>query len=55
MNPAQAEAIPHIVGSDDHLIVVAPPGAGKTVIGMVGVLRTVLEQGKKAAWLVPQR
>ncbi|MFX0581076.1 DEAD/DEAH box helicase [Nocardia nepalensis] len=55
MNPAQAEAIPHIVGSDDHLIVAAPTGAGKTVIGMVGVLRTVLEQGKKAAWLVPQR
>ncbi|WP_218007696.1 DEAD/DEAH box helicase [Nocardia vinacea] len=55
MNPAQAEAIPQIVGSNDHLIVVAPTGAGKTVIGMVGVLRTVLEQGKKAAWLVPQR
>ncbi|WP_378741098.1 DEAD/DEAH box helicase [Nocardia brasiliensis] len=55
MNPAQAEAIPHIVASDDHVIVVAPTGAGKTVIGMVGVLRTVLEQGRKAAWLVPQR
>lgn len=55
MNPAQAEAIPRIIHDDDHLIVVAPTGAGKTVIGMVGVLRTVLEQGKKAAWLVPQR
>ncbi|MEV0047686.1 DEAD/DEAH box helicase [Nocardia rhamnosiphila] len=55
MNPAQAEAVPHIIGSDDHLIVTAPTGAGKTVIGMVAALRTVLEQGKKAAWLVPQR
>ncbi|MEG8184617.1 DEAD/DEAH box helicase [Nocardia terpenica] len=55
MNPAQAEAIPHIIGGDDHLIVVAPTGAGKTVIGMVAALRTVLEQGRKAAWLVPQR
>ncbi|WP_280427293.1 DEAD/DEAH box helicase [Nocardia brasiliensis] len=55
VNPAQAEAIPHIVGSDEHLIVVAPTGAGKTVMGMVAALRTVLEQGKKAAWLVPQR
>ncbi|MFF0531163.1 DEAD/DEAH box helicase [Nocardia amikacinitolerans] len=55
LNPAQAEAIPQIVGSNDHLIVVAPTGAGKTVIGMVSVLRTVLEQGRKAAWLVPQR
>jgi helicase len=55
LNPAQAEAIPHIIGADDHLIVVAPTGAGKTVIGMVAALRTVLEQGRKAAWLVPQR
>lgn len=55
MNPAQAEAVPHIIGSDDHLIVIAPTGAGKTVIGMVAALRTVLEQGRKAAWLVPQR
>ncbi|MEU2258237.1 DEAD/DEAH box helicase [Nocardia xishanensis] len=55
VNPAQAEAIPHIISSDEHLIVVAPTGAGKTVMGMVAALRTVLEQGKKAAWLVPQR
>ncbi|WP_231390433.1 DEAD/DEAH box helicase [Nocardia sp. CNY236] len=55
MNPAQAEAVPHIIGSDDHVLVVAPTGAGKTVIGMVAALRTVLEHGKKAAWLVPQR
>ncbi|WP_218006254.1 DEAD/DEAH box helicase [Nocardia takedensis] len=55
MNPAQAQAVPHILGDDDHLLVIAPTGAGKTVIGMVAVLRTLLEQGKKAAWLVPQR
>ncbi|MEU4342949.1 DEAD/DEAH box helicase [Nocardia sp. NPDC023852] len=55
VNPAQAEAIPHIIGSDEHLMVVAPTGAGKTVMGMVAVLRTVLEQRRKAAWLVPQR
>ncbi len=55
VNPAQAEAIPHIISSDEHLIVVAPTGAGKTVLGMVAALRTVLEHGKKAAWLVPQR
>jgi helicase len=55
LNPAQAEAIPHIMGSDEHLIVVAPTGAGKTVIGMAAALRTIFEQGRKAAWLVPQR
>src|SRR5699024_6825081 len=37
------------------LIVTAPTGAGKTVIGMMGVLRAILTKGKKAAWLVPQR
>lgn len=55
VNPAQAQAIPYVLDSDDHLIVVAPTGAGKTVIGMVAALRTVLERGQKAAWLVPQR
>ncbi|MEV0361029.1 DEAD/DEAH box helicase [Nocardia sp. NPDC050697] len=55
LNPAQAEAIPHIVSSNEHLMVVAPTGAGKTVIGMVAALRAVLEFRKKAAWLVPQR
>ncbi|WP_405161489.1 DEAD/DEAH box helicase [Nocardia sp. NBC_01499] len=37
------------------MVVVVPTGAGKTVIGMVAVLHTVLEQHRKAAWLVPQR
>jgi helicase len=54
-NPAQAEAIPHVLESLDHLVVVAPTGVGKTVIGMAAALRTVLTQHRKAAWLVPQR
>lgn len=55
LNPAQAEATPHILASDDHLVIVAPTGAGKTVIGMISALRTIFEQGRKVAWLVPQR
>jgi ATP-dependent DNA helicase len=55
LNPAQAAALPLILDTDDHLVVVAPTGAGKTVIGMAAALRTVLSQGRKAAWLVPQR
>ncbi|MFE0045622.1 DEAD/DEAH box helicase [Streptomyces albireticuli] len=53
-NPAQAEAVPAVMESDAHLIVVAPTGAGKTPIGMVAALRAHA-QGRKAAWLVPQR
>jgi helicase len=55
LNPAQAQAVPHVLDSDANLIVVAPTGAGKTVIGMMAALRTVIARGRKAAWLVPQR
>ncbi|WP_338064007.1 DEAD/DEAH box helicase [Streptomyces noursei] len=53
-NPAQTDAVPAVMDSDDHLIVVAPTGAGKTPIGMVAALRAHA-RGRKAAWLVPQR
>lgn len=55
LNPAQLEAIPPILDGAEHLVVVAPTGAGKTVMGMVAALRTMLGDGRKAAWLVPQR
>jgi len=54
-NPAQTQAIPEVLGSDDNVLIVAPTGAGKTVIGMAAALRAILAQGRKAAWLVPQR
>ncbi len=55
LNPAQREALPAVLGHDRNLLVVAPTGAGKTVIGMAAALRAVIRQGRKAAWLVPQR
>jgi helicase len=55
LNQAQAEVVPEILGHDKNLLVVAPTGAGKTVLGMVAALRAVVQQGRKAAWLVPQR
>lgn len=55
VNPAQSHALPHVFGHDDNLLVVAPTGAGKTVIGMAAALRTVVQGGRKSAWLVPQR
>ncbi|ANN19534.1 DEAD/DEAH box helicase [Amycolatopsis orientalis] len=54
-NPAQAEAVPPILGDSSHVVVVAPTGAGKTTVGMVAALRAVVGEGRKAAWLVPQR
>jgi helicase len=55
LNPAQAEALPEVFGHDGNLLVVAPTGAGKTVVGMAAALRTIVQQGRKSAWLVPQR
>ncbi len=54
LNPAQVQAAPTLV-SDRNAVVVAPTGAGKTVIGMIAALREIVSQGGKAAWLVPQR
>ncbi|MEU6201169.1 DEAD/DEAH box helicase [Streptomyces sp. NPDC047061] len=55
LNPAQAQAAPSVLGSNEHLLVVAPTGAGKTTIGMLGALRAIVDEGRKAVWLVPQR
>lgn len=55
LNPAQAQAAPEVLDSDEPLLVVAPTGAGKTTIGMLAALRAVLRDKRKAAWLVPQR
>jgi helicase len=55
LNPAQAQIVPEVLGHDQNLLVVAPTGAGKTVIGMAACLKAVIRCGRKAAWLVPQR
>lgn len=54
VNPAQAQAAPYIMG-DRPVVVVAPTGAGKTVIGMMAAIKEIKQSGRKAAWLVPQR
>ncbi|KPI02905.1 DEAD/DEAH box helicase domain protein [Actinobacteria bacterium OK074] len=53
-NPSQSVAVPVVLGSDGHVVVVAPTGAGKTQIGMVGALKAYFA-GRKVVWLVPQR
>lgn len=54
INPAQAQAAPYVMG-DRPVMVVAPTGAGKTVIGMMAASKEIKHNGRKAAWLVPQR
>ena len=54
VNPAQAQAAPYIMG-DRPVMVVAPTGAGKTIIGMMAASKEIKHNGRKAAWLVPQR
>ncbi len=41
LNPLQSAATPVVLDTDRHLLVVAPTGAGKTVIGQVAVLRAI--------------
>ncbi|MFC9946561.1 DEAD/DEAH box helicase [Streptomyces pratensis] len=55
LNPAQTQAAPAVLESKEHLLVVAPTGAGKTTIGMLAALRAIVDEGRKAVWLVPQR
>jgi helicase len=55
LNPVQAQALPEIFAHERNLLVVAPTGAGKTVIGMAAALRALVQDRRKAAWLVPQR
>ncbi len=55
LNPLQVQAASEIVEQDGHVIVTAPTGSGKTVIGMLAAIKALLGQGRKVAWLVPQR
>lgn len=54
LNPAQVEAAATLrLGKP--VLIVAPTGAGKTVMGMIAALQEIVGRGGKAAWLVPQR
>jgi helicase len=55
LNPTQMAAAGRILDAESHVVVTAPTGAGKTNVGMLAVLKAVLGEGRRAAWLVPQR
>lgn len=55
LNPFQADVVPAVLAATGHTVVVAPTGAGKTVVGEVAVLRAVVHERRRAVWLVPAR
>ena len=55
LNPFQADVAPAVLAADGHTIVVAPTGAGKTVIGELALIRAVKQDHRKGVWLVPAR
>ncbi|KXP08706.1 DEAD/DEAH box helicase [Tsukamurella pseudospumae] len=55
LNPLQSKAVPAVLHTSGHVMVVAPTSAGKTLIGEIAVLRSIIEEGRPAVWLLPAR
>ncbi|KXP14338.1 hypothetical protein AXK60_20510 [Tsukamurella pseudospumae] len=55
LNPLQSMAVPVVSSTSGHVMVVAPTSAGKTLIGEVAVLRSIVEEDRPAVWLLPAR
>lgn len=55
LNPLQSKAVPAVLTTAGHTMVVAPTSAGKTLIGEVAALRSIVLERKPAVWLLPAR
>lgn len=55
LNPLQSKAVPVVLSTAGHVMVVAPTSSGKTVIGEVAALRSIVTDGRPAVWLLPAR
>ncbi|WP_417563410.1 DEAD/DEAH box helicase [Microbacterium sp.] len=55
LNPLQSKAVPVVLSTSGHVMVVAPTSSGKTLIGEVAALRSIVGEGKPAVWLLPAR
>jgi helicase len=55
LNPLQARALPVVLSTHGHILVVAPAGAGKTVVGEAAVLRAIVLEHRRGVFLVPSR
>ncbi len=55
LNPLQSQALPVVLSTAGHTMVVAPTSSGKTLIGEAAALRSIVSDGKPAVWLLPAR
>lgn len=55
LNPLQSMAVPAVLTTPGHVMVVAPTSAGKTLIGEVAALRSIITERRRAVWLLPAR
>lgn len=55
LNPLQAQAVPTVLSTHGHVMVVAPTSSGKTLIGEAAALRAIVTEGRPAVWLLPAR
>jgi len=55
LNPLQSKALPVVLSTTGHVMVVAPTSSGKTLIGEAAALRSIVSDGKPAVWLLPAR
>ena len=55
LNPLQSKALPVVFGSEISMIVTAPTGAGKTMVGEAACFKAIKLGGLKAAFIAPGR
>mgnify|MGYP006279919749 CR=1 FL=1 len=55
LNPLQSLCARHALYGEENLLVIAPTGAGKTLVGILGLLSAAIRQDAKGVWLVPSR
>jgi len=55
LNPLQSLCARHALYGEENLLVIAPTGSGKTLVGILGLLSAAIRQDAKAVWLVPSR
>lgn len=55
LNPLQSKAVPAVLSTSGHVMVVAPTSSGKTLIGEIAALRSIVSERKPAVWLLPAR
>lgn len=55
LNPLQSLCTRHALYGKENLLIIAPTGSGKTLVGILGLLSAAICQDAKAVWLVPSR